>query len=262
MNLLRKILFFLLKILFFLLKILLGLVIFGAITLTTAAALAGIGLALSGAFDLFAPINLFLGALVGVVLPLYVLFRKLPLIRGLFWQIIGTLLGVLFVTAIRALLGLKISGGSYVFTEHAWVFGGIVGTLAFLASHGVMGDWFKWWRGMDTPDHHEDPPGWLKYFGPSLDHKVIGIQYTVTAILLFVIGGTFALIFRTELSFQGRQFLEPSQYNTLMSLHGMIMIVSILLGIAGMMNYLVPLLIGAHDMAFPRLNAFSFWIAV
>jgi len=54
----------------------------------------------------------------------------------------------------------------------------------------------------------------------------------------------------------------PQLYNTLMSLHGMIMIISILLGIAGMINYVVPLMIGAQDMAFPRLNAFSFWIAV
>ena len=54
----------------------------------------------------------------------------------------------------------------------------------------------------------------------------------------------------------------PQLYNTLMSLHGMIMIVSILLGISGIINYVVPLLLGAQDMAFPRLNAFSYWIAV
>jgi cytochrome c oxidase subunit I len=85
------------------------------------------------------------------------------------------------------------------------------------------------------------------------------------------VGGLFAMIFRTELALpvaipergdeasdqNGLQF-----YNTLMSLHGMIMIVSILLGVAGMINYLVPLLIGAQDMAFPRLNAFAFWVAV
>ena len=120
----------------------------------------------------------------------------------------------------------------------------------------------------------------MKYFGPSLDHKVIGVQYTATSILLLGIGGFFALIFRTELAESGLQVLtryfeivDPGAgaeairvqalnlYNTLMSLHGILMIVSILLGIAGVMNYLVPLLIGAEDMAFPRLNAFSFWIA-
>ncbi|MBM3123587.1 MAG: cytochrome C oxidase subunit I [Chloroflexi bacterium] len=188
-------------------------------------------------------------------------FLSTPLMRGLLWLSAGLLAGIVLVAGIRLAMGLPATG-KYLVTEHAWVFGGFVGTMAFLVGHGVMGDWFKWWRGQEMPDHREDPPGWVKYFGPSLDHKVIGIQYTVTGILLLVIGGTFALIFRTELSFEGAQFLKPDQYNTLMSLHGMVMIVSILLGIAGLMNYLIPLLIGAHDMAFPRLNAFSFWIAV
>ncbi len=186
---------------------------------------------------------------------------SIPLVRGLLWLIVGLVAGMAVVTGVRAVMGLEFFG-RYGVTEHAWVFGGFVGTLSFLAGHGVMSGWFKWWRGEETSDHHEDQPGWERYLGPSLDHKVIGIQYTVTALLLLVIGGTFALIFRSELMFEGMQFLKPDQYNTLMSLHGIIMIVSILLGVAGMMNYLVPLLIGAHDMAFPRLNAFSFWIAV
>src|SRR4030042_3969894 len=76
------------------------------------------------------------------------------------------------------------------------------------------------------------------------------------------VGGSFAMLFRSELASTGMQFLTLIEYNTLMSLHGMVMIVSILIGIAGFMNYLIPLLIGANDMAFPRLNAFSFWIAV
>ena len=70
------------------------------------------------------------------------------------------------------------------------------------------------------------------------------------------------LVFRTELSESGLQFLSLQWYNTLMSLHGIGMIIGILLGVAGVINYLVPLLIGAQDMAFPRLNAFSYWIAV
>jgi cytochrome c oxidase subunit 1 len=90
---------------------------------------------------------------------------------------------------------------------------------------------------------------------------VIGVQYTITSLLLLSVGGAFALIFRTELAASGLQLISPDLYNTLMSLHGILMIVSILLGIAGVMNYLTPLLIGAKDMTFPRLNAFSFWVA-
>jgi len=191
--------------------------------------------------------------------------------RGLVFQIVGTLVGGFLITGIRALMGLK-AFGSFFFTEPAWVLGGLVGAVSFLFGVGVMSDWVKWARGIDTPEHHEDEPGWEKYFGVSLDHKVIGIQYTVTALFLIAVGGLFALIFRTELAASGLQFLNvdmslfgqngPQLYNTLMSLHGMIMIVSILLGIGGIMNYVVPLLVGAHDMAFPRMNAFAFWIAV
>jgi len=187
---------------------------------------------------------------------------SLPLIRGILWQVVGLLVGIAVVVGVRVAMGLQAIHERFLVTEHAWVFGGLVGTLAFLAGHGVMNEWFAWWRGEDFPEHRADQPGWEKYFGPSIDHKVIGIQYTVTALIVLILGGTFALIFRSELAFEGMNFLKPAQYNTLMSMHGMVMIVVILLGIGGMMNYLVPLLIGAHDMAFPRLNSFAFWVNI
>ena len=54
---------------------------------------------------------------------------------------------------------------------------------------GSSRDWMKWARGIDTPEHHEDVPSWEKYFGVSMDHKVIGIQYTITALVLIAVGG-------------------------------------------------------------------------
>lgn len=199
-------------------------------------------------------------------------FFSTALMRGLLWQFIGTVFGAGLVTGIRALMGLSVTD-KFFFTEPAWVLGGFIGVLAFLVGNGVTGDWIKWSRGIDTPEEHvEHFSGWEKYLNVSLDHKVIGIQYTVTALVLIALGGLFALIFRTELAQSQLQFMTqdvtifsqtgPQLYNTLMSLHGMIMIVSILLGIAGIINYVVPLLLGAQDMAFPRLNAFSYWIAV
>ncbi|MBV6392653.1 MAG: hypothetical protein KPEEDBHJ_01876 [Anaerolineales bacterium] len=192
--------------------------------------------------------------------------------RGLVWQVVGTLIGGLFVALIRLVMGLP-AFGDFFFTEPSWVFGGLTGVLSFIVGVGVVDDWIKWARGLDTPEHHEEHySDWRKYFGVSVDHKVIGVQYTVTALLLIAVGGLFALIFRTELAASKLQFLTdqtqlfgqngPQLFNTLMSLHGMIMIVSILLGISGIINYVVPLLLGAQDMAFPRLNAFSYWIAV
>ena len=184
------------------------------------------------------------------------------LMRGLLWQMIGWIVGALFVTGIRVLMGLNpFVTGQYFFTEPAWVFGALVGALSYVASTGAMTDWFKWAKGEEVPEHREDPPGWEKYLNVSLDHKVIGVQYTVTALFLLCVGGLFAEIFRTELAHSGLQFLTLQEYNTFMSLHGIVMIVGILLGVAGLMNYLVPLMIGAQDMAFPRLNAFSYWVA-
>ena len=235
--------------------------------------LVGLGLdaLVGGRIDFTAPVAGLFALLIAATAFFFGLLGYRGITRGLVFQVIGTLVGALFITLIRLLMGLRATG-SFLFTEPAWVFGGLVGVLSFVSGVGALTDWFKWAKGEETPEHHHDPEGFVKYFGVSLDHKVIGIQYTVTALILLSVGGLFALIFRTELAHSQLQFLTNTfhafdqsglqMYNTLMSLHGMIMIVSILLGVAGMMNYLVPLLLGADDMAFPRLNAFSFWIAV
>jgi cytochrome c oxidase subunit 1 len=191
-------------------------------------------------------------------------FFSLGLVRGLIYQIIFTAVGAIFVSLIRAGMGLNywaVDEVNFGFTEPAWVVGAIFGVIAFILGSGVVNDWLKWAKGKSTPEHREDPPGWEKYFYGSLDHKVIGVQYTVTALTLICVAGIFALIFRTELAQSGLDILSLKEYNTLMSLHGIMMIIGILLGIAGLMNYLVPILVGASDMAFPRLNAFAFWLA-
>jgi cytochrome c oxidase subunit 1 len=180
--------------------------------------------------------------------------------RGILFQFTGLLLGMGFVTLVRWLLQLPAWKA-----EPAWVFGAFLGVIGFLIGVGAFSDWFRWAKGESTPDHHEwDPniPRWVRYFRFTLDHKVIGIQYFVTSVLLLGIAGTFAMIFRTELAAAGLQVVELNMFNTLVGLHGMVMIAAILLGVAAMANYLVPLLIGASDMAFPRLNAFAFWINV
>ena len=185
-------------------------------------------------------------------------FFSIGLVRGLIWQMVGTALGIGILTGIRLLIGLPVWKA-----ESAFVFGALLGAIFFLYGVGVLDDWIKVASGKEIPEHIEKSTlGWRRYFGVSLDHKVIGIQYLTLALVLMAVGGTFALIFRSELTETGMQFLTLMEYNTLMSLHGMVMIVGILIGIAAFMNYLVPMLIGARDMAFPRLNAFAFWLAV
>ena len=182
---------------------------------------------------------------------------SIGLVRGILWQILGTALGIGILTGIRYLMGLAPWKA-----ESAFVFGSLLGGLSFVYGIGAVDDWIKVANGEEVHEPDESDWGLKRYFGVSYDHKVIGIQYLVLSLVLLVVGGSFALIFRSELASTGMQFLTLMEYNTLMSLHGMVMIIGILVGVAAFMNYLVPMMIGARDMAFPRLNAFSFWLAV
>lgn len=101
----------------------------------------------------------------------------------------------------------------------------------------------------------------LDFFGFSTDHKVIGIQYLVTSFIFYLIGGLMAGIVRTELATPDPDLVAPEMYNSLFTVHGTIMIfLWIVPAGAGFANYLIPLMIGARDMAFPKLNAVAFWL--
>ena len=102
---------------------------------------------------------------------------------------------------------------------------------------------------------------WKCYFSFSTDHKVIGIQYLVTAFLFFLIAGLFAMIMRAELLTPPLDVVDRSLYNGLFTMHGTIMIfLWIFPANVGLANYLVPLMIGARETAFPVLNAIAFWL--
>ncbi len=191
------------------------------------------------------------------------------IIRGLLGLVLGMVVGIALVSVIRLVSGLLVwswgpESNHFGFYESAWVVGAIFGFAGFMLSVGVMSDWLSWMRGKDTEDHPQDafPSGIRRYLSATYDHKAIGVQYGVTSLLILSIAGSFALVFRTELVTPGIQFLQLKDYNTFMSLHGIMMIVAMLLGVGAMSNFLVPLMIGANDMAFPRLNAFAFWVNV
>ncbi len=182
-------------------------------------------------------------------------------VKGFIGQAITFALGYGFIAGLRALRGLDTPW----LYEPAVTFGAMVSVLGFLLGAGVLNDWLKWVVGKRTPLRHGPPEGkpeWARYFNVDYNHKVIGIQYGITSLMVLLVGGIFAIIFRIELAQPGMQWLDNDQFNTLFSAHGIIMIYTILLGVGAMVNYLVPLMIGASDMAFPRLNAFSYWVAV
>lgn len=187
----------------------------------------------------------------------------LAIFRGFLAQIVGSIAGGALVMFIRILMGRPALATNFTADEPLLVVGGLVGAIGFMLGVGSLTDWIKMAVGIDVPEHHgHDPRGWRRYFEVSYDHKVIGIQYGITAVALLLIAGAFALAMRTELASSGLQVVSMSMFNSLIGLHGMIMIASILIGVAALMNYLVPMLIGAMDMAFPRLNAFAFWINI
>jgi cytochrome c oxidase subunit 1 len=95
----------------------------------------------------------------------------------------------------------------------------------------------------------------------TVDHKRIGLLYIVTSLVFFAIGGILALVIRTQLIVPNNHLIVRNSYNEVVTIHGTTMIFLVIVPIlAGFGNYLVPLMIGARDMAFPRLNALSYWL--
>jgi cytochrome c oxidase subunit I len=102
--------------------------------------------------------------------------------------------------------------------------------------------------------------GWTSWF-TTTDHKKIGIMYMVTTFVFFLLGGVEALMIRLQLGAPNNTLVTPVVYNQLFTMHGTTMIFLFVVPMmAGLGNYFLPLMIGARDMAFPRLNALSFWL--
>jgi cytochrome c oxidase subunit I len=109
-------------------------------------------------------------------------------------------------------------------------------------------------------DAWETEPGWRGWLS-TVDHKTIGIRYLFTAFFFLILGGIEALIIRLQLARPNLSVVTPEQYAQLFTMHGITMIFLYALPVlSGFSNYLWPLVLGSRDMAFPRLNAFSYWV--
>jgi cytochrome c oxidase subunit I len=110
-------------------------------------------------------------------------------------------------------------------------------------------------HGLRTPQR-----GWLRWL-TTTDHKKIGILYLFATFVFFILGGVEALIMRLQLAQPNSTLVDPETYNGLVTMHGTTMVFLFVVPVlAGFGNYFVPLMIGARDMAFPKLNALSFWL--
>src|ERR1700730_107338 len=136
--------------------------------------------------------------------------------------------------------------------------------LFFIVGIGTCDYWAHWAIGRPTrPEDHSSHGAytWRDYFKVNTDHKVIGIQSTVTSFFFLLVGGLMAMLIRAQLAKPGMQFLTPEQYNGVFSVHATVLIFLFVIPVfAGLANFVLPLMIGAPDMAFPRLNALSYWM--
>ncbi len=114
----------------------------------------------------------------------------------------------------------------------------------------------------DNHDHHAAPVGWQRWLFAT-NHKDIGTMYLLFSFIMLLQGGVLALMLRTELFQPGLQFFKPEFFNQLTTMHGLMMVFgAIMPAFVGFANWMLPLQIGASDMAFARMNNFSFWLLV
>ena len=109
--------------------------------------------------------------------------------------------------------------------------------------------------------HHDEKPSGIKRWLFTTNHKDIGTLYLVFACIMFFIGGAFAMVIRAELFKPGLQIVDPGLFNEFTTLHALIMIFgAIMPAWVGLANWMIPMQVGAPDMALPRMNNYSFWI--
>lgn len=115
-----------------------------------------------------------------------------------------------------------------------------------------------------TPAAHETGRSftdWLTEWTITVDHKRLGLMYFLSGLVFLVVAGAEAVLMRIQLAAPGNRIIDPDTFNELFTMHGTTMVFLVGMPILlGMGNYLVPLMVGARDMAFPRLNAFGFWL--
>lgn len=191
-------------------------------------------------------LNFFTGLICGVVLA----------------AIFGYLMNIQFAPGAQTADAANAAAGP---TFWAMMVGWVVG---FMAGMGAFVGPIRWLLGRDLT--HDDAEfmagkdqGKFRYWRFTTDHKVVGIQYLIVAMIILGFGGLLAMLIRTELGFTWMEVFNPDFYNSLVGTHGIAMVIAMIVIVSGPVgNFIVPLMCGARDMAFPRLNALSIWLLV
>lgn len=185
------------------------------------------------------------------------LIFSLGIVKGFLGGLAGVAAGVGVTMLVRRAAGLPSWHAGPVLS-----IGILTGVVTYLAVLGVLNYWLRWAIG--APQKEEPQPSgysWRRYFNVDLNHKVIGIQYLVTSLVFLPFAIILQILGRMHMVQVGPALLNTNTYESVISDHGIVMLFIVVLpAFSGIMNYLVPLLIGARDVAFPRLNAFTYWL--
>jgi len=164
-------------------------------------------------------------------------------------------------------IGHQINGPSFKYEEAtdendvALLLAYLFGVVGFLIGLGFANYPFSRLLGRPASLREKEGGGIARYFGLCTDHKVVGVQYLVGIGVFFFVGGLNAMLIRTELLHPKPTFVGPNQYLSLVGMHGTMMMGMMTSGILGpFANYFVPIMIGSRRMAFPRIEALTFWL--
>jgi cytochrome c oxidase subunit 1 len=183
---------------------------------------------------------------------------------GLFWAVILGIVGYIVGHWLGIRLTVDVVAQSGTDQNDVAIFlGMIVGILGWLGGLGFYSYPFQRMTCKPSSLVEHEREGSLRYFRLCTDHKVVGIQYLVAVLFFFFVAGFNAMMIRSELTSVNGTLVPAGNYLTLVGLHGTMMLMMMSAGVLGPLgNYLVPLMIGARRMAFPRVEALTLWLTV
>ena len=180
------------------------------------------------------------------------------------WAIVGGIVGYIVGHWIGSKIGAKVAAQTNTDQDDIAIFLGLL--FAIFGWLGGLGFFsYPLWRMLGRPAtlREREEHGVWRYFRLCTDHKVVGIQYLVAVLFFFFVAGINAMLIRGELTSANATFIPPGNYLTLVGLHGTMMLMMMSAGVLGPLgNYLLPLMIGARRMAFPRIESLTLWLTV
>jgi cytochrome c oxidase subunit I len=183
---------------------------------------------------------------------------------NIIWGVVGGIIGYIVGHWLGAKIGNNVVAQTGTDQDDVAIFlGMLLGTLGYLIGLGFFNYPLSRLAGRPATLREREEHGPWRYWRLCTDHKVVGIQYLVAVLFFFFVAGFNAMMIRGELTSDNGTLIDSGNYLTLVGLHGTMMLMMMSAGVLGPLgNYLIPLMIGARRMAFPRVEALTMWLTV